>query len=109
VRAFPDEFGVHFLCSDRVIPMRAADELVARMPQAAMGDFAEWAPPQAGGEQFQSRLQFSALLQKEFSVDALMPRLPDSPSLTDDRPVNEYYLYRQWVRRNTVSAGQESR
>jgi hypothetical protein len=96
VRVFEDEFGIHFLCSDRPLPARTADELVARMPEAAIADFTEWSPANPGGIKAQASLQFTTLLQHELQLDPLIAASPRTPSLTDDRPINEYYAFREW-------------
>ena len=38
----------------------------------------------------------SGLLDGELQVDALIAASPNTPALTDDRPINEYYAVRQW-------------
>lgn len=35
---------------------------------------------------------FDAILRQELSLEALLAVDPNAPVLTDDRPVNEYYL-----------------
>ena len=100
VRAFSDEFGLHFLCSDRPTPTRSAEDLTLRLPPGAMADFAEWAQPLPAGVKAQVYLEFSALLQQELPVDPLIAASPSTPALTDDRPINEYYAFRKcgWER-----------
>jgi spermidine synthase len=94
VRAFFDEFGIHFLCSDQSLPHRTAADLLRRMPPAAIKDLAEWEdetqPTAAAG------LQLTRLLEHELSVDKLIAASPRTPALTDDRPINEYYAWRNW-------------
>jgi hypothetical protein len=40
-------------------------------------------------------MQLDDLLQGELTLDSLMAASPDTPALTDDRPINEYYLVRK--------------
>jgi len=104
VRAFFDLGGIHYLCSDRPIPSRTAEELVLRMPPAGLADFTEWAEPQTAGPKAEAYLQFSYLLQRELPMEKLATRVADAPPLTDDRPINEYYLYRRWTRSQSEPA-----
>jgi len=98
VRAFPDEFGIHYLCSDRPIPVRTAEELLARMPTQAVSDLAEWDPPAGDGGKDAAEDRLSDLLKGEMSTDQLIAGSPNTPALTDDRPINEYYVIREWMR-----------
>jgi len=36
----------------------------------------------------------AAVLNREVSIDDLVAQAPDAPALRDDRPVNEYFLWR---------------
>ena len=101
VRAFLDEFGIHYLCSDRPLPVRSAEELVQRMPADAVSDFTEWADDDGVAS---ATLQFSDLLKQELPVDPLIAASPNTPALTDDRPINEYYAVRQWLHPENPSA-----
>lgn len=95
IQAFWDEFGVHFLCSDHPLPNRSAADLVQRMPAGAVADFAEWSEtpndPVAADQ-----IQFNTLLHHRLTLDRLIALDPDAPALTDNRPVNEYYVIRHW-------------
>jgi len=91
VRAFlsVEGRGLHLLASDSPIPNRSAQELAARLPASARTDLVEWGPyrtPEA---------QFAALLKKEVAVDDLLRMAPSVAAMTDDRPINEYYLLRE--------------
>jgi spermidine synthase len=108
VRAFSDEFGLHFLCSDGPTPTRSAEDLTLRLPPGAMADFAEWAPPLPAGVKAQVYLEFSALLQQELPVDPLIAASPSTPALTDDRPINEYCAFRKWRMGKSPFADQDS-
>lgn len=106
VRVFWDEFGVHFLCSDHALPARSADELLRRLPAAAVTDFAEWSDSHAD-DSTAARQQFDTLLHHELTLDRLIAGDPKAPALTDDRPVNEYYVLRHWFEKNPVVAEDE--
>jgi hypothetical protein len=99
VRAFPDEFGIHFLCSDQPIPTRSAADLLKRMPGTAVIDLTEWDLPRDEGILDAAYFRLNALLRQELSVDQLIAASPNTPSLTDDRPINEYYVLRRWHHR----------
>jgi hypothetical protein len=83
--------GIHYLASREPIPNRSAAELAGRMPQSAAADLVEWGPfPTA--EQ-----QFAAILKREIPIDSVIAADPKAPAMQDDRPVNEYYLLRNWL------------
>ncbi len=90
VRVFPgiEGGGWHFLACDRPIPVRSAAELVARMPPAAVADMMEWGPAETPEK------QVNMLLGREASIDNLIALSPSIPTLTDDRPINEYFMLR---------------
>jgi predicted membrane-bound spermidine synthase len=106
VRAFFDLAGIHYLCSDQPIPSRTAEELVLRLPPAALTDFTEWAEQLPAGPKAEAYMQFSYLLQREIPMEKLAKMVADAPPLTDDRPINEYYLYRRWTSTQSTPAGQ---
>jgi spermidine synthase len=81
-------WGWHLLASDQPIPDRTAAELVARMPAPAVKDMMEWGPAATPEEQFQR------VLSTELPIDSLINAAPDTPMLSDDRPINEYFLLR---------------
>ena len=62
--------------------------MVARMPAAAVKDMMEWGPAATPEEQFQR------VLSTELPIDSLINAAPDTPMLSDDRPINEYFLLR---------------
>lgn len=108
VRAFHDEFGIHFLCSNRPTPHRTPDELLGRMPESAIDDLAEWdiTPEEGPRDAAQDRLD--DLLKGEMNVDELIAASPKTPALTDDRPINEYYALRRWQNRDLKPVGQKA-
>jgi spermidine synthase len=81
-------WGWHFLASMQPIPDRSASELVARMPASAVADLMEWGPKATPVEEFQ------AVLSTKTSLDGLIAKAPNTPALSDDRPINEYFLSR---------------
>ena len=106
IRVFWDEFGAHFLCSDHPLPALSADDLVQRLPAAAITDFAEWSDSPVD-EPTAARQQFDTLLHHELSLDRLIAADPKAPALTDDRPINEYYVLRRWFTPNPVVSEDE--
>jgi len=93
VRGFAvEENGVHFIASNRPLPDRTANDLAQRLPPAAADDLVEWGPePSAEG-------RFANLLHNELPIDQLISASPATPALSDDRPINEYYLLREELR-----------
>ena len=85
-----DGGGFHYLASMNPIPERSAGELVARMPAGAVADMMEWGPAPTPTQ------QFDLMLSSQATPAALMARSPHTPALQDDRPVNEYYLLRDF-------------
>jgi spermidine synthase len=83
--------GWHFFASMQPIPDRSADELLARMPQAAVTDMMEWGPEHTPHDQLQWMLSHS------YTPEELIARAPNAPALRDDRPVNEYFVVRTFM------------
>jgi len=83
--------GLHFLASMRPLKIPTANQLVARMPEAARRDYVEWEPKDV-----------KILMQKTLAHEVpLSEVLGDNPRrmITDNRPFNEYYLLRRtWGR-----------
>ena len=90
--AFGHAWGLHFLASDQPLPNRSADELSHRLPARAAADLAEWGPEQ------NAKNRFEHLLRNEVPIDQLVAMSPTTPPLSDDRPINEYYLLRRVLR-----------
>jgi len=90
VRVFPgiQGWGWHFLASDRPILKRTAAELVAHMPARSASDMIEWGPAASAQD------QLNMLLSHESSTDAVIALSPATTTLTDDRPINEFFLLR---------------
>jgi spermidine synthase len=92
VFAFGKNWGFHFLASDRPVPIRSASELAQRLPAAAAADLVEW------DKQPNAEARFTHLLNYELPIDQLIAASPTTPALSDDRPINEYYVVRQELR-----------
>ena len=86
-------WGFHFLASEQPLPHLTAEELQRKLPAQAAIDLAEWAPPFRGNEAVLTAFQM--LLASEVPIEALINESPTTPALTDDRPINEYYLLRR--------------
>lgn len=105
VRVFPSVYGkkvgYHFLASMQPIPKRSAEELLARMSPAAVSDMLEWGPARTGQH------QLAKMLSGEISPQELIALSPDTPELTDDRPINEYDRLRSIFAKNVEEAAPE--
>jgi spermidine synthase len=105
VRVFDstEGWGYHFLASDSAISSIPAATLAARLPPAAAQDLIEWGPSSNASSQFQT------ILDREKKIQDLVQGAPSAPLLTDDRPVNEYYLLRRmYGERAPVNAAGQS-
>ncbi len=106
VRVYGSIYGVgyHVVASNDPIPRLSAEELVARMPAAAVSDMREWvdAPP----EKF-----FEFMLASEYEVESLLIDRSRAATLaiTDDRPVNEFYLLRHGAATDVATPTPESK
>ncbi len=91
VRAFGsvEGWGIHYLASMSPIPDRSASDLAARMPAGAVANMLEWGPAASSAAQFQLMLDHETPLSSIIQQDAAMP------ALQDDRPINEYFLFRR--------------
>jgi predicted membrane-bound spermidine synthase len=94
VRAFGtfDRYGIHFLASRQPLPLVSGFELANRLPPSAVLDLLEWGPRTSAAE------QFDLILRNEIPVERLIANSPLTSALTDDHPVNEYFLLRSWRR-----------
>jgi hypothetical protein len=99
---FPDEFGLHFLCSDQPIARRSAKDLLEKMPAAAVADLAEWDLDDGGSAAGAATVRLNGLLSQETTLDPLIAASPNTPALTDDRPINEYYVLGGWLGRRVL-------
>jgi spermidine synthase len=89
-----DGWGLHFLASEYPLPAFSAEDLQRRLPADAVADLTEWDSPGGSDAAFRA---FDTVLQNEIPIETVMSRSPATPSLRDDRPINEYYaLRRRW-------------
>jgi spermidine synthase len=89
-RSFDRKFGIHYLASMQPLPKVSGSVLAARMPLSASSDFVEWGP------QANADMQFDMVLSQEIPLQELLEGNPQVPALTDDHPINEYFLLRSW-------------
>jgi predicted membrane-bound spermidine synthase len=96
VRAFRsfNGSGIHFLASAEPISVPSPGIMASRLPVAAAGDLVEWGPGKT------AELQFQSVVLQELSLEVLKAKDMGIPALSDDRPINEYYLLRDWFRRS---------
>jgi spermidine synthase len=93
VRAFysyDGHFGIHFLASMKPLRSFSAAELAARMPPAAVSDFVEFGP------EISAEKEFDLVLKREIPLQTLIQPYPSVPELSDDQPINEYFVMRKW-------------
>ena len=93
-----DNRGFHFLASSQPIVRRTAAEMARQLPEKAAQDFLEWGPESS------VEGQFALVLGRELAIDSMISGAPETPSLQDDHPENEYYLLRTPRVRNWLSA-----
>jgi spermidine synthase len=95
VRVFSsvEGWGYHFLASASPMRRFPAEMLAERLPPAAARDLIEWGPATSAAGQIR------IVLDRERQLEDLIQEDPQAPRLTDDRPVNEYYLLRQTSKR----------
>jgi len=98
-KSFPDVLvfrsiegvGLHFLASFQPLRQRTGLELADRLPPAAARDLLEWGPAST------TPIEFQTVLDRQSSLQDLVNLAPEAPMLTDDRPVNEYFLLRNML------------
>lgn len=90
VRGFQSQIplGIHFLASMQPIPVTSGAELATRMPPAAAADLVEWGPNAT------AQAQFESILSREVDLHQLIAEDPGVPAMSDNRPINEYYVLR---------------
>ena len=84
-----EHWGWHFLASTHPIPVRTSLELANRMPPSAIADMLEWGPARFPTQ------QFDLVLSQEITPEQLIALSPTTPALQDDRPINEYFFFRE--------------
>jgi spermidine synthase len=83
-------WGHHFLASMSPLTPTSPAVLASRLPAAASSDLLEFGPAQSAEE------QFASVTNSEFSIESLIGLASGYvPALQDDRPVNEYYIWRR--------------
>ena len=92
VRAFLsiEQWGTHFLVSGDPIPMVGVDRLPQALPPAAERDLVEWEKNRT------ARDLLAKVLGQEQRVSDFLKIAPNAPAVQDDRPVNEYFLLREY-------------
>ena len=84
-------FGLHYLASMSPLPDTPSSVLASRMPPAAAADFVEWGPAKT------AQKQFDLIISNKIPLQALIGGAPRVTAMSDDRPVNEYYLLREYL------------
>jgi spermidine synthase len=92
-------WGVHVLASMNPIPLRNPEQMAKLLPKSAATDLVEW------GFERELRLPrnanpqtiFASILKHEVSSRRLREIAVGAPPLSDDRPLNEYYLLRRYL------------
>jgi spermidine synthase len=87
-------WGLHILASMTPIPVKTAAQMAASLPSTAAADLLEWGPNET------AQAQFDQVVSQQGSLQAIIALMPDAPALTDNRPLNEYYLLRKYLRQH---------
>jgi spermidine synthase len=85
-------WGWHLVGSMQPIDVPSADQIDARMPATAKLDVVEWSQPQTAQALFKKIFDHEVPMTDALNLDAKV-------QITDDRPLNEYYLLRQMTAR----------
>ena len=88
-RSLDGRVGFHYLASMGPLPEVSGSVLAARMPSSAVSDFIEWGPEQSADK------EFDLVLTREIPIEELVREDPAVPAITDDEPINEYFLLRR--------------
>lgn len=100
VRAFyVYTWGIHILASQKPIPVMTAAQMANALPERARADLMEWRGMAAPGPIIADAtplIMFERVLAGEESVQKISQAFPNASPLSDDRPVNEYYLLRRY-------------
>jgi len=89
-RSFDGSFGIHFLASMHPISVDSGALLASRTPDHATADLLEWGPAK------DTATQYELVLKNEIPLGELEKKDPEVPLLSDDQPINEYFLLRKW-------------
>ena len=87
-------WGYHFLASMQPIPRLTAAELLERMPKAAVRDMTEFFPDVPPIEYLRAMLSFE-IAPESLLMDGSRKR---TVAICDDRPVNEFFFIRRYLR-----------
>ncbi len=92
VRAFEsiEKWGTHFLVSMEPIPATAAGPWPQPLPPAAARDLLEWEKDSTADG------LLSQVFSQESHLQDFLKLAPRLPAIQDDRPVNEYFLLRDY-------------
>ena len=90
VRAFEslEGWGTHYIASAKPIPDPDVASVAARMPMAAAKDMVEFNP------EMTPQQMLDKVINEEFDVDGIANLDPSTPPISDNRPINEYFLVR---------------
>jgi hypothetical protein len=90
VRTFQsiEGWGIHFLGRMEPFPSPTGAELASRLPPRAAADLVEWQDGESPSE------MMTRVLSGEKQIDDLIAADPAEPPITDERPINEYFLLR---------------
>ncbi len=90
VRCFPsvNKLGLHLLASMEPIEIPTPEQLAARMPAGAKKDLLEWHPSGDPAD------YLGQVISQEVPLENVLNPDPDI-QITDDHPLNEYFLLRQ--------------
>lgn len=88
-------WGLHLIAAERLPEIPDAETLTARMPDAARADMVEWGaiPP----VEYHRRVLAGQIDAEAFL--AHFDRTGEIPILSDDRPINEFFLLRRYILR----------
>jgi spermidine synthase len=90
VLVFSARNGSHFIASMTPLRVPSSHEFVNRMPAAARRDFVEW----EGSQSPQTVVQ--EMLSHQVTFESMLPAQGSNvPTLSDDRPYNEYFFLRR--------------
>jgi hypothetical protein len=90
IRAYEsiEGWGTHYLVSMEPLPAASAAELAGKLPPRASRDLVEFNPKLSAEEMFRK------VLEAGQPLTSFTDPLPRQIALSDDRPVNEYFLLR---------------
>ncbi len=91
VRAYEsvEGWGIHFLASMQPIVPPSGAILAARLPDRAAKDLMEWETDTSPEK------MFTDVLDDEQPLADYISQAPNVPAITDNRPINEYFLLRR--------------